>query len=125
MTLSSLLLILTSVFISAGAQILLKIGMNRIRAEAVPDAAGGLVAAFLPILTSPYVMGGLCAYGIGALVWLKVLAQVDVSQAYPFVALGFIVTMAAGFFLLHEPLHTTRVIGGVLILAGVVLVGLR
>lgn len=124
MNLSSLLFILTSVFISAGAQILLKIGMNKVRADQLAEA-GGAGAGLLPILVSPHVIGGLFAYGIGALVWLKALERVDVSQAYPFVALGFIATMALGIFVLHEPVHTTRLIGGALILAGVVLVGLR
>jgi drug/metabolite transporter (DMT)-like permease len=48
----------------------------------------------------------------------------DVSQAYPFVALGTFMTVLAGHFLLGESVSTLRIAGVTAIGAGVVLVGL-
>lgn len=71
---------------------------------------------------SPQVVGGLALYALGAIVWLFVLAKVDVSFAYPFVGLGFILTMLLGWWWLNEPVDLTRVVGTLLVASGVFLV---
>ena len=68
-------------------------------------------------------LGGLALYGIGTLIWLRALAQVPLSQAYPFVGLGFVLTAALGFMLFNEALGPSRLIGTALVIAGVFLVG--
>ncbi|MBF5095572.1 EamA family transporter [Azospirillum sp. INR13] len=54
-------------------------------------------------------------------VWLAVLAKVEVTMAYPFVGLGFLVTLALGVLLLGESMSLTRLIGTLLVVLGVVL----
>lgn len=70
----------------------------------------------------PYVIGGLALYAIGAVVWLFVLARVDLSLAYPFVGLGFIVTLVLSHLLLGEAVAVTRIAGTLMIAVGCVLV---
>lgn len=74
------------------------------------------------ILSNPYVAGGLTLYGIGALFWLGVLAQWEVSKAYPMVGLGFALSVGIGY-LTGEFVTTPRLIGVALICVGVILVG--
>ncbi len=62
---------------------------------------------------------GLSLYVLGALAWIWVLAKADVSFAYPFVGLGFILTMFLGWFVLQEPLTMIRFAGTILMVAGV------
>ena len=47
------------------------------------------------IITSPWVLGGLTCFGLSAVVWLLVLARMNLSQAYPCVALGFVLNATA------------------------------
>lgn len=121
MTLALFGLILFSVALSAGAQIVLKLGMS---SPAVQTALNGgtRVEAITSIATSWGVVLGLAMYGFGALLWLFVLARIDVSKAYPFVGLGFLMTMAMGYFLLAEPVTAMRLAGTVLVAVGVYLV---
>ena len=112
-----LLLILTSVAMSACAQLLLKVGVGAARA-----AQGSVAGSGLAYLTSPFVIAGLGLYGIGAIVWLYVLARLPLSAAYPFVGLGFILTMVLGGALLGETLNVARVAGTLLIALGCVCV---
>lgn len=93
MTGKALALILTSVALSAIAQIALKIGMS---GDAVRQSLTqqSLWRGYLSLLLVPGVVVGLAAYGLSAIVWLRVLAEVEVSKAYPFVALAIVVTMA-------------------------------
>ena len=121
MTFRSLLMILASVGLSAVAQIAMKAGVS----GASTSPSGSVVGAYSAMLTSPKVLLGLACYALGALIWLRVLSLMDVSQAYPFVALGFVLTMALGFVLLGESPHLTRLLGAAFILVGVWLVGMR
>jgi multidrug transporter EmrE-like cation transporter len=114
-------LILVSVSCSALAQISLKHGMSVPAVQAVL-AGGRTMAIPLAVASSPMVWLGLFLYGFSALVWLFVLARVDVSVAYAFVALGFLLTMALGFLLLGEPLTLPKLSGTLLVMLGVWLV---
>ncbi|MEX1034581.1 MAG: SMR family transporter [Sneathiella sp.] len=57
------------------------------------------------------------------MLWVWVLSKVDLSIAYPFVGIGFVVTMLFGILLLNENVTPMRIIGTVLIVGGCVLVG--
>lgn len=118
MSLRLLLLILASVSLSALAQLSLKIG-TRMPQSAPSQGIGGELGA---LAASPMIILGLGLYGLGALLWLFVLGRAPLSLAYPFVGLGFILTMLAGAFVLHEPLTYSRITGTLLIVAGCVLV---
>ncbi len=114
-------LILTAVAMSALAQLILKLGMSA-PPVAASIAQGTTAQVIATIATSPRIIAGLALYGLGAVVWLFVLAKQDLSLAYPFVGLGFIATMLLGVFVLGEHVTLSRVAGTLLIVAGCALV---
>ena len=120
MTAGTLALILVSVTLSACAQVLFKFGV-----APVPGPVGNpsLIGGVISTLLRPGILGGLALYGIGTVVWLRALAQTELSQAYPFVGLGFVMTAALGYLVFDEALGPTRLIGIALVIAGVILVG--
>lgn len=113
-------LILLGVLLNAGAQLLLKAGMNQIGqfefsfTNVIP--VGMKVMMNLPIMT------GLSLYVISVGVWLLVLSRVQVSLAYPMLSLGYIVNALAAYYLFGEPLTSLRMLGIFIIIAGVYLV---
>ena len=115
-----LTLIFISVSISAIAQITLKHGMSStIIQQSI--ASGGLQTA-IAVASNIYVWLGLGLYALGAVLWLGVLAKVDVSIAYPFVGFGFILTSLFGVFLLGEAFSLIRFVGTCLVVLGILLV---
>jgi multidrug transporter EmrE-like cation transporter len=112
--------ILMSVLLSVAAQILLKHGMsnNVVQSALNTDATSACIA----ILTNTSVIVGLSAYVASAGIWLVVLSKIEVSKAYPFVGLGFIGTMLFAYWFLNEPLTATKILGTLLVLAGVLLI---
>lgn len=74
------------------------------------------------VATDGTVLLGLTTFALSACLWLLVLARVDVSLAYPFVGLGFIVTMVLAVLILKEPLSIARIAGTLLIVVGVVVI---
>jgi drug/metabolite transporter (DMT)-like permease len=117
---ATLALILLSVTISALAQVSLKLGMSSAAVQQAMGApAGKLIFA---VACSPSILAGLLLYGLGMVSWLFVLARVDVSQAYPFMGLGIVVTLVIGYFFLHEPVNSFRAAGMLLVITGIALV---
>lgn len=82
----------------------------------------GVIPAVFTILSNLSVLAGLTAYVTSAAVWLIVLSKLDVSKAYPFVGLGFILTMLFAYFFLNEPLTYLKIIGTIFIFVGIVLI---
>lgn len=114
-----LALIVSSVLLSSLAQIVLKAGMSHPRVT--ESLAQGGWSSALGIATNAWVLSGLAIYFSSAVVWLLVLARVEVSLAYPFVGLGFVVTMLLGWWVHGDTLNLARVGGTLLIVGGVVL----
>lgn len=119
-----ILLILVSVCLSALAQTLFRIGMTRPDVQAVLVAPSSGLGMARPLLFSPYVWAGLVLYGIGVLLWLYVLSKVPVSFAYPFVALGIVITTLSGVFLLGEEISRLSMIGIAITALGIVTVAM-
>lgn len=109
-----------SILLSVAAQFSLKAGMSRLAAQAALAPTSGWSSAWA-MATEPGVIGGFALYGLGAVVWLSVLSQWDVSKAYPLVGLGFVLTAAIGW-LSGEPVSLLRLAGVALICTGVVAV---
>lgn len=122
MTYRLLLLILASVSLSAVAQLCLKLGVRAAGASGLATGVEGAGRGMAAFLTSPFVIVGLGLYGFGALLWLYVLARLPLSAAYPFVGLGFVMTMLIGLLALGETLSAGRVAGTLLIAVGCILV---
>jgi uncharacterized membrane protein len=95
MAIAIMLLIIVSVGLSALAQVCLKLGMSGV---AVVNALneGGIWQIAISIIQSGWILTGFLLYIVGAVIWLFVLARVEVSYAYPFVGIGFIFTMVLG-----------------------------
>src|SRR5258708_11131880 len=118
---SVLATLLASVALSAIAQVCLKAGMIGSGVQSAM-AGGSTLQVARTVATSVPVVGGLALYGLGAVLWLFVLSKVELSQAYPFVGLSFIVTTGMGALLLHEAMTAGLAAGTLLVVVGVVLV---
>ncbi len=117
----SIALVVFCVLLTSAAQIALKLGVSSGRLQLA--LSGDSVYRFLLRATSdPIVLAGLGLYAASTLLWLLVLAKLDVSFAYPFVSLGLVFIALYGYFGLHEPMSVIRITGICLIFTGVMFV---
>lgn len=117
----SILLILLSIVIAVGGQVLLKIGLNKIGSVNV-NSLSGLGHLFLGIIKSPMVMAGLFCYVISAAIWLVVLSAVQLSFAYPFIGLTYVLILFISKFVLKEDVNPIRWVGAAIITIGVAVI---
>lgn len=114
MTWGAFALVFASVSLSALAQTSFKVGVER--AQTGGDATLWMKAAAM--VFSPMVLLGLALYGVGTVLWLFALRQLDLSLAYPFVAMSFVMVAGSGMIFLGEPVQPSRLIGLALIVVG-------
>lgn len=112
-------LILISVASGVAGQTCLKLGLTGDRGGSADQGLMGLVTV---IITSPLVLLGLVLYGIGALSWIAVLRRMDLSYAYPFLALNFILIALVSRFFLGETIPPMRWVGIGGIVAGILVI---
>lgn len=105
MQLNNFLFILASVSFNAAAQIFLKKGLSRF---------GNLAS-----LANVWIISGLACFLFSLGLWLYAISKVNVSIAYPFNALGYIITAIAAFWFLGEPLSCQKIMGIIVICIGV------
>lgn len=112
---------LSSILMSVAAQFSLKFGMAdpAVRAALERETPVGIVYS---VFSNLFVLLGFTFYGLGAVLWLKVLAEWDVSKAYPLVGIGFALAVSVGWFA-GEEISIQRALGVTLVCAGVLLVG--
>ena len=111
---------LFSIGLSVAAQFALKAGVAEAQRVAT-HLEQPVLPTQISYLAEPLVLLGLLLYALGAVAWLSVLAEWDVSKAYPIVGLGFALTAIIGY-LLGEHLTLSRMIGVGMICSGVYLV---
>ena len=113
-------LILFTVLTNFLSQIMLKKGMTslpKFGLNAV-EIAGSVFA----IIFNPWVFFGLIMMVISMGTHLIVLSRVDISFAYPFLGLSFVLITLWGYFALGEDVNAWRIAGVLLICSGVALV---
>jgi len=72
-------------------------------------------------LLTGWLWAAVACLGLGMLVWLLVLQQLDVSIAYPMLSLNFVLVTLASQIWFNEPTDLRHWAGIVLIIVGIVL----
>ena len=108
-----LLLFVTAIFMAV-ANVLLKTAVGQ---------AGGMqasVAGLLRLLRQPAFLLGFVLTATAAAMWLYVLATQKLSTCYPlFVSLTYVLITLGAFYFLHERVSAQKLVGLVIIVAGI------
>ena len=113
-------LILFTVLTNFASQVMLKKGMTKI--DRFEVSLSGFMASATGIIFNGYVILGLLVMVISMASHLVVLSRVEISYAYPFLGLSFVLITLWGYFVLGEGVDLWRVSGVLLICAGVAVV---
>lgn len=118
-------LILFTVLTNAAAQIMLKKGMLSFGSLSTGSGGiSGLVGTAFSVVFSPWVFAGLCLFVVSMASHLVVLSRVQLSFAYPFLSLAYVVVAVYAFLVFGEDVGPSRIAGIALIMAGTVFISL-
>ena len=73
-------------------------------------------------VTSPWMLATVAAEAACFLIWMRVLAELDLSRAFPLSAIGYVLILAASWLIFEESISLLQLVGSGLILAGVWLI---
>jgi drug/metabolite transporter (DMT)-like permease len=91
-------------------------------------SAGGLLPEDLPgklrfvttMLLNPWVLSAIVATFLAGIAWMLAMAKFEVSYAFPFMSLNYVLVLAASVLLFQETFTGTKLAGTALIIAGIV-----
>ena len=99
-------------------QTFMKLGASSISSISGPQ---DIVKMFLV----PNIIVGIGCYGISTIFWILALSKFDLSYAYPFLSIGYVLILVVSFFIFHESITVLKVVGVGAIIAGLVLISLK
>ncbi|MBX5204741.1 EamA family transporter [Rhizobium sp. NZLR1] len=73
-------------------------------------------------LASHWILAALVVEVVCFFVWMTILAELDLSRAFPLSGISYVLIIASGWLMFGEPIAALQVVGSGLILAGVWLI---
>src|SRR5690606_9761948 len=111
-------LIVVAVALNVLGQVLLK--WRLLAGDAMPDNLGAKFSFLIQFMHDPWVLLAFTGVFGASVLWIMALSRVELSWPYPFMGLSFLMVLAVGVWLFDEILTWQKVIGVLLIAAGVV-----
>ncbi|MEF3273181.1 MAG: EamA family transporter [Chloroflexus sp.] len=113
-------LLITACVLTVTGEVLLKVGINAVTTKV------GAFSLNPQVLWATFtdwriILGFALVFG-GAIFWLGVISRVDLSFAYPLLALNYVIILIPSRVLLNEPITLMRLIGALIIVAGVIII---
>ncbi|OGA12057.1 MAG: hypothetical protein A2W68_01925 [Betaproteobacteria bacterium RIFCSPLOWO2_02_64_14] len=111
-------LVFATVLLTVYGQIVIK--WQVLAAGAFPATAADQMWFLLRLLVNPWVISALAAALAAALTWMAAMTELELSHAYPFMSLAFILVLVLSAWFFHEPVSWQKLAGLALICAGIV-----
>ena len=108
----ALAVLLIAIMLGAAGQICLKFGLGKLGSQTP-------FVVVTAMFRNWHVLAGFVAYGVSSLLYLFVLSRLDVSYAYPFVAINYVFVTFLAWLILKEAVPTLRLVGLAIICMGV------
>lgn len=102
---------------SSTAHVFLKRGSSIILQPSFIDAQA--LNKVTIMATSPWIISGMTMHACALVIWLWALSRVDITFAYPFLALGFVLVSLLAYFWIGENMPLLRIVGMIIIVIGI------
>jgi len=87
-----------------------------------PPDTGEKILFIIKLLLTPWVISSFAAAFIASMFWMAAMTQFDISFAYPFMSLSYVIVMVLSVLLIGEKITMYKVVGTLVIIAGLFIV---
>lgn len=108
--------ILATIGFTVYGQLILKWRISRF--GPLPPETLAKIKFLLSLLFDPAIFSGFAAAFLASLAWMAAMTKFDLSHAYPFMSLNFVVVLLLSGWLLNEPITAQKAVGVGLIVIG-------
>jgi len=112
--------ILLTIFFTVYGQLIIKQQVNTV---ANFPSGLALISFYIKfILTRPLVLSGFISAMFASIAWIGAISKFELSYAYPFMSLNFVLVVFLSFLVFHENINLYKIIGLAIICLGVFIV---
>ena len=129
----ALVILLVAIALGAVGQIFLKSGVGAVKEKyadevgaELPEVENDVPGSYIlkSFVTTPLILLGFLCYGVSSMFYLMALNKLDLSYAYPLIALSYVMVALLSWKYLGEDLPPLRIVGLAVVLVGVLLLGI-
>lgn len=88
----------------------------------LPESLPAKLLFLIKLLLNPWILSGLCSAFLASLAWMAAMTRLEMSYAYPFMSLAFVLVLLFGALFLGEPVNAAKVGGTLMVVAGLVVI---
>jgi multidrug transporter EmrE-like cation transporter len=93
-----------------------------VRAGEIPPDFSGKVQFVASLLLNPWIMTGIVATFLAGVSWMLAMTRFEVSYAFPFVSINYILVLIASIYLFNESLTITKLTGTLIVALGIIII---
>jgi len=112
------LYVLGSVLCTVFGQIVVKWQVSK--AGALPETFAQKIPFLLKLVLNPWVITSMAAGFLALVCWLAAMTKFELSYAYPFMSLAFVLVLILSAILFHETVTLPKVLGVLLVISGII-----
>ena len=112
--------ILLTLFFTVYGQLVLK--WQLVGAGSLPEAGFDKLLFLLRQFLNPWIMSGFVSAFLASMAWMAAMTRFDLGYAYPFMSLAFVIVMIFGVVFLGEAASLRKVIGTLMVIAGLIVI---
>lgn len=114
----------STILLSVYSQIMIKWRIsNHFPDLHLPEGIWNKIVLLLTIIFDPFIFSGLVATFASGLFWMATMTKLDISFAYPFTSLGFVLVLLFSWLLLEETMNGYKIVGVLFIMLGIAIAG--
>jgi len=119
---SSNFYILLSIALGVVSQLIVKWKMSSVSLDTAETFIGKLMIA-VNMLLDPFIILAMIFTFLAGLIWMMAMTKVELSYAYPFTSLGFILVLVFSAYFFQENMTNEKILGSILIMIGIIISG--
>ena len=86
----------------------------------LPEKSIAKIKFLLKALIDPFVIIAILFTLLAGMTWMAAMTKFEISYAYPYIGLAFILILILSSFFFHEAISINKVTGLILIIAGII-----
>lgn len=111
--------ILGTVFFTVYGQLVIKWQMTK--TLPLPAQLFDKLIFLLTMFKNFWIISAFLAAFLAALCWMAAMTKFDLSFAYPFMSLSFVLVLVFSVTFFHEPINIAKIIGIICIIGGIII----
>lgn len=89
--------------------------------EQLPATITEKLYFFLKLALDPFLISGFTSTLVAAVFWIAAMTKFDISYAYPFMSLAFVLVLILSAWFFKEPMTASKIVGMAFIVTGIVI----